>query len=143
MESKINGFSEKYEGIITNLEAGQLHTAIVEYESINDLVTKIASYAYLFYSTNLDKPAALSFFQNNSEVINRVSTKLLFFSLELNEIPEDSLSKAFELSEISYYKPWLDKIRALKPYQLSKEEFWELAVFARLPIVRNSISSED
>ena len=56
------------------------------------------------------------------EKITIFTTKLVFFSLEMNSLEDDFLEDLFkENVELSRYKPVFEKIRALKPYQLSDE----------------------
>lgn len=122
IESMVISFNNNYAGKVSQLSAATLATAIIEYEAIDEIIGKIASYSYLLYSTNLHNAEVLTFFQNNSERINELSGKLIFFSLELNNIDELSLVKFLENQDVRRYQPWLEKIRALKPYQLSGKE---------------------
>lgn len=122
MGNKVEAFNGKYEGKIAGLSGAELHAAILEYEKIDELMGKVASYTYLLYSTNLHKPEILTFFQNNSEYVNTLSGKLLFFSLELNNIEEEVMEKLLQHDGVRKYQPWMDKIRAFKPYQLSDKE---------------------
>ena len=55
------------------------------------------------------------------EKISATSTDLLFFTLELNRIGEETLQGMYEGSSLKKYEPWLNNVRALKPYQLSDE----------------------
>ncbi len=122
MERQVSKFSSKYEGKIEQLPAEELHKAIVEYEKIDELMAKVGSYSSLLYSTNLNNPEILVFFQNTNEYITSLSSKLLFFQLELNNIKVEAIEKLLQHDGVKYYKPWLDKIRSFKPYQLSEKE---------------------
>lgn len=115
-------FNKKYEGKITKLNATQLYDSIREYELISELMTKISSYSYLLYSTNLKNEAILAFYQNTSEFINSANNKLLFFELELNKISEKEMNQLLLNAKLKNYKPWLDKIRSFKKYQLNEKE---------------------
>jgi len=122
IERRVKFFADEYEGMVAKLSGADLHTAIVEYEKIDELMGKVASYTYLLYSTNLNKPEVLTFFQNTSEYVNAISGKLLFFSLELNNIEDDAMVHLLQHDGVNCYKPWLEKLRSLKPYQLSDKE---------------------
>src|SRR5262249_44700601 len=47
-----------------------------------------------------------------------ISSKLLFFPLELNRLDDAALETAMETSELGHYRPWLEDLRKEKPYQL-------------------------
>ena len=57
-----------------------------------------------------------------SEKITNFTTPLVFFTLELNKLPDDHLCKLLDQNpDLARYKPVFDRIRAMKPYQLSDE----------------------
>ena len=56
------------------------------------------------------------------EKVTIFTTKLVFFSLEINSLEDDFLKNLLkENIDLLRYKPIFEKIRALKPYQLSDE----------------------
>jgi oligoendopeptidase F len=62
-----------------------------------------------------------NFLQQMQERINEISSSLIFFTIELNDISEIALTKMYKESDrLERYKPWISQIRAYKPYQLSK-----------------------
>jgi oligoendopeptidase F len=68
------------------------------------------------------------------EKITTISSKLLFFPLELNRLEDDVLEKAMSTSELGHYRPWLEDLRKEKPYQLDdklEQLFHEKAVTGR------------
>lgn len=114
-------FAEQYKGKLTELDGQEVYLAIAKYEEIGELEGRIMSYAYLVYAGNMSDPDIGKFFQTMQEKISAVGTDLLFFTLELNRIEEDSLQAMYEGSSLKKYEPWLRNVRALKPYQLSDE----------------------
>ncbi len=67
--------------------------------------------------------------------MTNLSSKLIFFSLELNRIDDKILNEALAAKgELSRYKPWFDELRKAKPYQLEdrvEELFHEKSVTGR------------
>ena len=56
------------------------------------------------------------------EKITNFTTPLVFFTLELNRLGDGHLDALFaQNAELARYKPVFDRIRAMKPYQLSDE----------------------
>ena len=78
-----------------------------------------ASLRYYQITTDADRAKFIADMQGQ---ITDFSTPLVFFSLELNSIDDDVLSKMLTSSkDLARYKPVLDRMRAMKPYQLSNE----------------------
>ncbi|MAZ03478.1 MAG: oligoendopeptidase F [Sneathiella sp.] len=114
-------FAAHYKGKLTELDGQGLYLAIAKFEEIGEIEGRIMSYAYLVYAGNMSDPDIGKFFQTMQEKISAIGTDLLFFTLELNAIEDDRLEAMYEGSSLKKYKPWLDNVRALKPYQLSDE----------------------
>lgn len=120
--SKAGAFEKAYKGTVEKLDAAGLLKAIKEYEALSDLIGKLASYAFLSYATEVSHPEKQAFYQNVEEKINDISTKLIFFSLELNHFDEKKLDGFFKQKELAFYKPYIRDVRAWKKYQLSAKE---------------------
>ncbi|MDB2415203.1 M3 family oligoendopeptidase, partial [Rickettsiales bacterium] len=95
--------------------------AISQYEKLQDIIGKISSYSYLIYAENLSDPKHSSFYQNISEELNRITTDLLFFELELNQIEDTALARHLRIPKLGKYEPWLRDIRIMRPHQLSSD----------------------
>ncbi len=112
-------FAKKYQGKLAALDGDALAEAIRTYEKMQDTLGKLGSYAQLLYAGDMNDPAITQFYQNTQETLTVISTQLVFFGLEMNKIDDKQLAAAYKKSaKLSHYKPWLDTIRAYKPYQL-------------------------
>lgn len=111
-------FAKTYEGKVAKLSAAELHKAITEYEKIADLLGKIGSYAQLIYSKRMDDPAVAQFYQNASEKVTDYSSATLFFTLDLNKIPEPRMKTLLKDKNLAKYAPWIRDVRSFRPYQL-------------------------
>ncbi|HEX5318224.1 MAG TPA: M3 family oligoendopeptidase, partial [Stellaceae bacterium] len=79
------------------------------------------SYAELTRAGNLADPEIAQFFQTAQEKINAAATELLFFTLELNRLDDDSLKEKAADPALGRYRPWLRDVRAMRPHQLSDD----------------------
>jgi len=102
-------------------DGAALAEAIAAYEQLSDLMGKLGSYAGLLYAANQADPARAKFYGDISEKLTSISTDLIFFELELNQIEEAALESAFAVPALKRYKPWLDDLRKEKPYQLDEK----------------------
>src|SRR6516165_9127093 len=138
-ERTAEAMQEDYAGKLAALADGgkggkALAKVVREYEVLSDLMGRIVSYASLLYAADTADPKRQKFFGDIQEKITAISSKLLFFPLELNRIDDDALEKAMSKSELSHYRPWLEDLRKEKPYQLEdklEQLFHEKAITAR------------
>lgn len=112
-------FAADYENKLRKLDAKELTKSIQNYEKISENIGKIASYSYLIYASNLSDQKNVSFYQNISEKLNNISTKLVFFTLEINKISNASLENLLKDAKLAKYQPFIRDIRAFKKYELS------------------------
>jgi oligoendopeptidase F len=138
-ESAADAMQSRYAGKLAKLLDGgkggaEIAQAVREYEALNDVMGRIVSYASLLYAADTSDPKRQKFFGDIQEKITGISSKLLFFPLELNRLDDDALEKAMSRSELSHFRPWLEDLRKEKPYQLEdklEQLFHEKAVTAR------------
>jgi oligoendopeptidase F len=99
--------------------AGRLGEALQQYEAIEELIGKIASYAGLIYAGNTADPQRAKLYGDVQEKMTDASAHLLFFALELNLIDDELISSALETDPaFGHYRPWVLDLRKDKPYQL-------------------------
>ncbi|VCU59421.1 Oligoendopeptidase F [Tritonibacter mobilis] len=122
LQKECAGFAADYEGKLADLDADGLLTCAHRNEKINNIAGRIMSYAGLRYyqlTTDADRAKFLSDVQ---EKVTVFTTPLVFFTLEINRIEDATLDALFAANaDLARYKPVFDRIRAMKPYQLSDE----------------------
>ncbi|EEW57910.1 putative oligoendopeptidase F [Ruegeria sp. TrichCH4B] len=122
LQKECAGFAADYEGKLADLDADGLLTCVHRNEKINNIAGRIMSYAGLRYyqlTTDADRAKFLSDVQ---EKVTIFTTPLVFFTLEINRIEDATLDALFAANaDLARYKPVFDRIRAMKPYQLSDE----------------------
>ncbi len=122
LEKECDKFARDYEGKLKLLSANEMLNCVVRNEKISSISGRIISYAGLRYYQKTTDADRAKFLSDMQEKITVFTTKLVFFSLEINSLEDELLEKLFlENVELSRYKPIFEKIRALKPYQLSDE----------------------
>ncbi|EKE45856.1 Oligoendopeptidase F [Oceaniovalibus guishaninsula JLT2003] len=122
VEAECASFSEDYEGKLAHLDAAGMLDCVHRYERIDRIAGRIMSYAGLRYyqqTTDADRAAFLSDCQDK---ITQFTAPLVFFALEVNRIPDDRLDGLFAANgDLARYKPVFDRLRAMRPHQLSDE----------------------
>ncbi|MEN9060176.1 M3 family oligoendopeptidase [Ponticoccus litoralis] len=122
LEDACRSFAADYEGKLDSLSAGEFLTLVQRNEKIGAIAGRIMSFAGLrYYQMTMDAERA-KFLSDCQEKITNYTTPLVFFSLEINRLPEDHYADLFAANdELARYKPAFDRQRAMKPYQLSDE----------------------
>ena len=116
-------FEHRFKGKLANLADGpeggsRLAEAVVAFEELEELLGRIVSYAGLVHAGDTSDPARSKFFGDVQERITAASSHLLFFTLELNRIDDAALESALTDPALGRYRPWIEEVRAEKPYQL-------------------------
>ncbi len=99
-----------------------LATAIVRYEDLLNEMSKPAAYASLLFSVETNNAEIGAFMQEQQELGSEVRVKLVFFDLELQQIPEAHLQSIRNHPALATYQHFLDVVRAATPYMLSEEQ---------------------
>jgi len=122
LEEACRLFASDYEGKLADLDAPELLECTLRYEKIDMIAGRIMSFAGLRYYQKTTDGERAKFMSDMQDKITTYTTTLVFFSLEFNRI-EDAHYDAMmgENAELARYKPVFDRMRAMKPYQLSDE----------------------
>ncbi|MCF6233290.1 MAG: M3 family oligoendopeptidase [Rhodobacteraceae bacterium] len=122
LEDECARFATDYEGKLAGLDSAGFLKCVLRNEKISSVAGRIMSYAGLrYYQMTTDADRA-KFMSDQQEQITNFTTPLVFFTLELNRLDDDFLTGLFaDNSDLARYKPVFDRIRAMKPYQLSDE----------------------
>ena len=122
LEQACASFASDYEGKLETLDAKGLLDCVLRNEKINQIAGRIMSYAGLrYYQLTTDADRA-KFMSDVQEKITNFTTPLVFFTLELNTLEDEHLDGLLaQNADLARYKPIFDRIRTMKPYQLSDE----------------------
>jgi len=115
-------FAADYEGKLDTLDAAGMLRCIQRDEKLTNVSGRLMSYAGLRYYQQTTDAERAKFMSDMQDKITTYTTPLVFFTLELNRLPDDRLEALFaDNADLSRYKPIFDRIRAMKPHQLSDE----------------------
>ncbi|MFN4164418.1 MAG: oligoendopeptidase F, partial [Ferrovibrio sp.] len=109
-------------GKIAGLPGDDLAAVIAEYESLQDLIGRMYSFASLAYAGDMADAKIAGFYQGMQEKLNDITTRLLFLTLELNRLEDAALEQKYAQSaKLSHYRPWLRDLRLFRDHQLDDE----------------------
>jgi oligoendopeptidase F len=111
-------FAQKWQGRLADLPGAELAAAIADYEALSDLLGRVGSYASLYYVGDTTDPARQKFYGDINQRLNELTTRLIFFELELNRIDDKRLEEALQTPALAHYRPWLEDLRKERPHQL-------------------------
>ena len=122
LEQACEDFSNDYDGKLVQLNADEMLKAVECYEAIDIIAGRIMSFAGLRYYQLTTDPERAKFMSDMQDKLTEHTTKLVFYGLEFNRLDEEVLSKLLSQNiALARYKPVFDRMRAMKPYQLSDE----------------------
>lgn len=116
-------FEGRYKGRLQELSelsdgGAKLAEAVAEYERVEEILGRLGSYAGLVYSSDTSDPVRAKFYGDVQERLTAISTRLLFFELELNRLDDATLARLLQTPALAVYRPWLEDLRLERPYQL-------------------------
>ena len=117
-----SNFAEDYQGKLDKLGAMGLLDAVERYQAIEVVAGKLMSFAGLRYYQLTTDAQRTKFMSDMQDKVTKLTTPLVFYGLEFNRISGDRIASLLsEDSGLERYKPVFDRMRAMKPYQLSDE----------------------
>ena len=100
----------------------RLDRVVSRYEQASDLLGALGAYAFLAASTDRNDAGAQGFEATVREKITVIATPTVWVTLEINQLEEAEIEAALAASpEAARWKPWLRRVRAMKPHELSHE----------------------
>ncbi|HEX8974364.1 MAG TPA: M3 family oligoendopeptidase [Patescibacteria group bacterium] len=116
-------FHKKYHSKIEKItSAKKLKEALVEYESIFNAAIKPQAYGYLAFSAASDDPRNGFFLQKARRMFAEVTSKLVFFDLEVSRIKPADFKKILKGPLLADYRHFLEKVYAWRNHKLSENE---------------------
>jgi len=122
LETECASFAADYEHKLADLSAAEMLRCIERNERISAIAGRIMSFAGLRYYQMTTDGGRTKFMSDMQEKITNYTTPLVFFTLELNRLGDTHLDELYaQNAGLARYKPALDRVRAMKPHQLSDE----------------------
>lgn len=121
LEKKIGVFIENYNDV-DGLNGQDFLQSIKDLEEISKISYKLAVYAELLKSTNMNDSDVAIFAQKIDETLVGLGARLIAYDLAVMKISDESLQqKMNEEKDLKFYKSWLKKKRLFKKYTLSED----------------------
>jgi len=111
-----------YRGRVASLDPAALAEAVARYEQIVELATKAGAFAHLIWSTDTANPRYGALLQKTTEWSSRLEQKLVFFTLEWINAPDDVAQSRIADPALAHYRHWLEVTRLYQPHMLSEPE---------------------
>lgn len=115
-------FSKKYRGRIATLDAETLRKALEELETIQDILGRMNSFAYLTWSTDTENSAYGKLVSEMTEYSSTISQELVFFEVEWLAMTDDVANRLLNDSALDKFHHYLEASRRFKPHILSEKE---------------------
>jgi oligoendopeptidase F len=117
-----SAFREKYLGKVASIDAAGLRAALITYESLQELVAKPQLYAYLLFAADSEDDTNKRLSQRTAEFGNKMSRELLFFDLELIQLPDEKYGSVIDDAGLAGYRHFLESLRKYRPHTLAERE---------------------
>ncbi len=122
LEEACESFAHDYQGKLAELDAEGMLECVLRHEKIDMVTGRIMSFAGLRYYQQTTDAERGKFLSDLQDKITNFSTPLVFFSLEINRLPDEQLDDLFKANaDLARYKPIFERLRAMRPHQLSDE----------------------
>jgi oligoendopeptidase F len=126
-------FSQQYSGKVAKLPGKDLGEAIAAFEALSENMGRIQSYASLSRVVDQEKDA---WAEGVYDRLRKASEKLLFFTIEINQIKEIDLLSRIAASELAKYAPWVGRVRSFREHQLDAAE--EAYIHQKAPVAQSA-----
>ncbi len=100
----------------------RLDRAVTLYEQASDILGALGAYSFLAASTDRNDAAAQGFEATVREKLTAIATPTVWVTLEVNQLEEAEIEAALVAHPAAArWRPWLRRVRAMKPHELSNE----------------------
>ncbi|GAB5389777.1 MAG: M3 family oligoendopeptidase [Alphaproteobacteria bacterium] len=111
-----------WRGTLDKRDGDQLATAMQDYQALDELLARLASYASLLYAGDMSDETIAAFQADVNDRVTDLSGQVIFFTLELNALSEERLDALYADSDaLQHWRPWLNQLRQWRPHQLDEK----------------------
>ena len=121
-EQLATDFRSRYFEKLSTLDASAILQSIKEYEQMQTRMARPFCYSHLLFASDSANETHRALSQRCSELGSRLSQQLLFFDLELMNLPDDLFRQVCNLPDAAEFVHFLEGIRKFKPYTLLENE---------------------
>ena len=110
-----------WQGKIGDATPQDLATLIADYEQVLEALGKAQSHAQLLFAASTTDAQIARHHQSIREASADIGARLLFVELEIAALPSDHVDRLLETPDFAAWQPWLRRVRAFAPHQLSPD----------------------
>ena len=122
LKSECEAFAADYEGNLAGLYAPGMLECVLRYERIGLKSGRALSYASLRYHQRTTDPERAKFMSDCEDRMTECTAPLVFLRNEINGIDDARLNGLLaENADLARFRPIFERIRAMRPHQLSNE----------------------
>jgi oligoendopeptidase F len=115
-------FASSYRGRVAGLSAGELATALDEYEAMQEPVARAGSYAGLLFAADTSVPRHGALLQHVQERGSAIRSELIFFELEWVAVPDERAAALLADPSLARRHHVLAALRRYRPHLRSEAE---------------------
>ncbi len=121
-ETEARAIKTHSSGKVTELDAPALLLLVKRLETLDCAIDKLATFAFLNFTTRMDNAAAGALDQRIHELISRCGAETVFFELEWNQLAGEPAEVLLTDPVLAQYRHYLSCLRKYRPHQLSEAE---------------------
>ena len=111
-------FLKKWKGKIKDLNSEEFVDCIDQYQNLNEKIYKIGTHSNLIFATNMEDPEISRYNSSISDEVTEIFSSLIFVTLELSKINDDTINEWVLNDEAKHWLPYLTILRKRNPYLL-------------------------
>ena len=111
-------FRERYRGRVAQLSAAAVLSCLRELESMAERSGYLYAFPSLMFAANTQDTLAKQHVDKVMEATTAIHNQLLFFDLELQDLPAEQLTQLQAAVELQPYRHYLDNTAKYRPYKL-------------------------
>ncbi|MDJ1171887.1 M3 family metallopeptidase [Roseofilum sp. BLCC_M154] len=120
LQQQATTFRQTYRGQIAQLSPEQILNCLQQLETLFQACGYLWAYPSLVFSADTRNSAAKQLLDRVMEAVTTLENDVLFFDLELKQLPESQLNQLQQSPELASYHHYLQQIAKFRPYALSE-----------------------
>ncbi len=114
--------AREYKGKLAELSADDFYKSLQLVEKTSIIGNALGVFAYLNMVTQMKNQQAVAFYQNIDEKMTEAAKPAIFYTLEVNQLPEDKFKELLKDKKVATYRPFLERVRRFKAHELPEAQ---------------------
>ena len=110
-----------WQGKLDKANGSELAEVITIYEMIIERLGRVQCHAQLLFAANTADASIAKHHQSMREAGAEIGAQLLFVELEIATFDDAHMNWVMQTAELAHWAPWIRRVRAMAPYQLSAD----------------------